>query len=537
MARFSVTQVALLLAAAALAITQHGDAFPVMAELESQALRSAETVMPLAQRDLSSALRDCLARTGAQLTYPSDDGYSDLAKPENTNYNAHPEVLVSPSSAAQVAATIKCVAAEKGNVKVSPRGGGHGYAAYSLAGQVILDSSKMKDTTFHQSAKQVTVGFGQTLGPLAKAMGEKGFALPHGTCPQVGVAGHSLGGGWGYASRKWGWLTDHIVSMEFVDVNGNIKTLTQSSTGSDADLWWALRGAGSNNFGVVTHFTYAMEQAPSVATNYNHVYATNADCRKVLLALQDLGSKTDASSGLPAEFGGELLMYGENSGSDGACSLTGQFLGSKTDYKQTMKKLNDKLSAQGVKATKATADEFTSWLDSLTNIMGDLEQPKVFEPYYAQSLMDDGAPNYTAQSAKAITDAVQAAVGVQGSGNSISFDLNGPLSATNAKAKTGDMAFNHRKSLFFSQIYSYAFPGFNKANARKDALNKISAITNASRNAKSNGDWHAYQNYIDPELSNFGTAYYGENLDRLKSIKKTADPNTVFDFAQGLAHA
>ncbi|MCO5585424.1 hypothetical protein L7F22_039357 [Adiantum nelumboides] len=468
------------------------------------------------KRSLSSSVKSCLSKTGAKLSYPSNSNYTDLSKAENTNYGSlHPDVIVSPSSTQQVAATVKCVAADNGNTKFSPRGGGHGYAAYSLS---------------------VTTGAGATLGPLAKTIGQQGFALPHGTCPQVGSA-HGLGGGWGFASRHWGWLMDHIVALELVDAKGNIKTLNQQSTGSDADLWWALRGAGSNNFGVVTHFTYAMEQAPALTTNYNHVYGSNADCAKVLLVLQDLGSKTDANSGLPSEFGAELLMYGENSGDDGACSLSGQYLGSKTNYQSTMKKINSALSAQGVTATKVSAQEFNNWVDALTNIMGDLDQGKVYESYYAQSIMDDGKPGYTASSAKAITDAMQAAVGVEGSGNSISFDLNGPLSATNANPAYGDMSFNHRNSLFFSQIYSYDFPGFDNQNARSNALQKISAITQATRNAKPNGDWHAYQNYIDPELKNFGTAYYGNNLDRLKSIKTSSDPKTIFDFPQGLAHA
>jgi len=489
------------------------------------------------KRSLSSSVKSCLSKTGAKLSYPSNSNYTDLSKAENTNYGSlHPDVIVSPSSTQQVAATVKCVAADNGNTKFSPRGGGHGYAAYSLSGNVVMDFSNMKDINVDSSKKQVTTGAGATLGPLAKTIGQQGFALPHGTCPQVGSA-HGLGGGWGFASRHWGWLMDHIVALELVDAKGNIKTLNQQSTGSDADLWWALRGAGSNNFGVVTHFTYAMEQAPALTTNYNHVYGSNADCAKVLLVLQDLGSKTDANSGLPSEFGAELLMYGENSGDDGACSLSGQYLGSKTNYQSTMKKINSALSAQGVTATKVSAQEFNNWVDALTNIMGDLDQGKVYESYYAQSIMDDGKPGYTASSAKAITDAMQAAVGVEGSGNSISFDLNGPLSATNANPAYGDMSFNHRNSLFFSQIYSYDFPGFDNQNARSNALQKISAITQATRNAKPNGDWHAYQNYIDPELKNFGTAYYGNNLDRLKSIKTSSDPKTIFDFPQGLAHA
>lgn len=168
---------------------------------------SAATVTPL-----PSSLQTCLSTTGAKIVYPGDQGYDVLAQPQNSNYQAHPEVIVIPTSTAQVSATVKCVAAEKGNVKLSPRGGGHSYAAYSFSGQVVIDPSQMKGITIDSEKTQVTVQFGQTLGPLATAIGQKGYALPHGTCPTVGVAGHSMGGGWGFPSRKWGWLVDRSKS-------------------------------------------------------------------------------------------------------------------------------------------------------------------------------------------------------------------------------------------------------------------------------------------------------------------------------------
>lgn len=157
---------------------------------------------------LPASLQSCLKKTGADILYPGDPDYNALSKPENSNYQAHPEVIVVPSSTKQVSLTVKCVAAENGNIKLSPRGGGHSYAAYSFAGQVVIDSSRMKGISIDRKKNEATVQFGQTLGPMATAIAKEGYALPHGTCPTVGVAGHALGGGWGYASRKWGWLVD-----------------------------------------------------------------------------------------------------------------------------------------------------------------------------------------------------------------------------------------------------------------------------------------------------------------------------------------
>lgn len=456
---------------------------------------------------------------------------------QNANYNYQPNFVVQPANSGQVGSVVKCVAADQGKTKITTVSGGHSYSASSFSGNVILDLSRMTDLTIDDGAKKVTVDAGMTLGPMAKAIGAKGYALPHGTCPTVGVGGHSLGGGWGYASRSWGWLLDRITSMEYVDAKGNVQTINQASTGLNGDIWWAMRGAGANNFGVVTRFTYLMEKAPSATTNFNSVYRSNADCVQLLLALQDLGSKDAASGGFPKALGGEALLYGENSGATGACSFSGQYLGTKNAFKGVKKLLNDNLKSRGVTAQSASATEFANWTDALTDIMGDLLQPKMYEQYYAQSVVDDGSPRYTQATAKAIVDAVQAAVGVGGTGNSISFDLNGIGSATNARPLYGDMSFVHRKSLFFSQIYSYGYPNSSQQKSQKAILNKLNAITQSVRNAKKSATFLSYQNYIDPNLQNFGPQYYGDALGRLKSIKSRVDPNTIFDYSQGLAHA
>lgn len=172
------------------------------------AIHSPLTSASSTNNTLPVSLESCLNKSGANILYPGGPNYSALSKPQNSNYQAYPEVIVVPSSTKQVSAIIKCVAAEKGNIKLSPRGGGHSYAAYSFSGQIVIDSSRMKGISIDRKMNEATVQFGQALGPMATTIAKEGYALPHGTCPTVGVAGHALGGGWGYASRKWGWLVD-----------------------------------------------------------------------------------------------------------------------------------------------------------------------------------------------------------------------------------------------------------------------------------------------------------------------------------------
>jgi hypothetical protein len=331
-----------------------------------------------------------------------------------------------------------------------------------------------------------------------------------------------------------------VVSLEFVDVDGNVKLLNSGSTGHDAELWWAIRGAGANNFGIITSFTFVMEKAPTSTVNYEYHFTPDSECTQVLLEVQGLG-KLPASdpSGLPVELGVEVLFIGHSDRDERACYLSGQYLGKKAAFLTVINKVLDKLAKRGIKPVKSETKitEFGNWVAALTDLMGPLDGPNEPLPYYAQSLMDDGAPNYTKSHLDRVFDAIQVAKSIENTENDVSFDLLGPGARTNGPSPNGDMSYIHRRSLFLIQIYSAYFPGYSDAAARADALDKITNITNAIKQAKPSGEWRSYQNYIDPDLENFGHEYYGTGLGRLKSLKSVADPNMIFDFPQGLGHA
>lgn len=303
----------------------------------------------------------------------------------------------------------------------------------------------------------------------------------------------------------------------------------------DAELWWALRGAGSSNFGIVTSFTFAMEKVPPVMVNYELAFATDAECTELLLAVQELGSlPADDPNGLPLELGAEVDFTGQAPGETQACVLTGQYVGTKPAFLPLMDRLLHRRGT-GLKWIESDSyiKEFTDWIEAETDRMND---PMGVEHYYAKSLLDDGTPGYTPDDAKSIFDALRSARDTKGLETDVAFDLNGPGSAPNRPPRTGDMAFIHRRSLFSIQTDSFNFPGFSDP-ARKKALGKLFNLADSITQADPTADWHAYQNYVDPYLQDFGHAYYGENLERLKRLKAVVDPDTLFYFPQGLAHA
>ena len=158
-------------------------------------------------------LDNCLTKTGATLIYRNNNStsrvYANLTTPGIVGFNYHPPVLVLPNSTQQVSKIVKCVGAHKGKKTLTVVGGGHNYASFSFTGDVVILSHNMTNIEIDDTKKQASVQFGQKLGPMARALATKGYGLPHGMCPSVGVAGHSLGGGWGFTGRHWGWLVDH----------------------------------------------------------------------------------------------------------------------------------------------------------------------------------------------------------------------------------------------------------------------------------------------------------------------------------------
>ncbi|CAO1617444.1 unnamed protein product [Sympodiomycopsis kandeliae] len=485
---------------------------------------------------VSSSLKTCLSKTGVKLSYPSDSTYSSLDTLQNSALPSRkPGVFAVPNDENGVSAVVKCVAAEGGSQKISPRSGGHMYTGWELGsedGWVVVDLKNLKNVNVNSGAKTADVGAGSRLGPMASTLADQGFALPHGTCPTVGVGGHGLGGGFGYASFGWGFLMDHIKSMRVVKPDGSIVTVSSSE---NTDLFYALRGAGSNNYGIVTQFTYNLETAPTDIVNYSKEFKSNADCVQAFLALQDL-TATKGDGGFPREFGGEMLLTGETSGQGSACSFAGQYIGSKDNFKKVMKKFNDKVAAKGVTAINVKADEYNSWADSLKAIMGDLNTMTVTpENYYAKSLVTPADVRYDTNSAGAIMQALNDA----GShGPSISFLFLGPNSYSSTISKDSS-AFIHRDAMFISQYYAYDFPKNNDGGAQDAAYAAFDNMVNAAKKVNPNANWHGYVNYIDAKqlAGNWGQFYYGDAVSKLKSIKEKYDPKHIFDYPMAIWRA
>jgi FAD/FMN-containing dehydrogenase len=207
--------------------------------------------------DARSVSDDVLASLAASLDgsllYPDDDAFAEATLLWNGMIKKRPAVVIRPASVQDVVRAIGFV--RDNELELSIKGGGHNIAGLALSdGGVTLDMSGMRDVSVDPNARLARVGAGCALGDVDRATQQHGLATTLGFVSGTGLAGLTLGGGFGYLTRRFGWTIDSLEEVEIVTADGTVRHVSRTV---DHDLFWALRGGGGN-FGVVTEFVYRL---------------------------------------------------------------------------------------------------------------------------------------------------------------------------------------------------------------------------------------------------------------------------------------
>jgi FAD/FMN-containing dehydrogenase len=188
-----------------------------------------------------------------KIIQPKDSNYDESRKIWNAMIDRKPELIVQVADADDVSSAIKFATANK--LEITIRGAGHNIAGNSICDDgLMIDFSAMKKTTVDVAKKTAFVEPGATLKDFDAEVQKHGLATPVGINSTTGIAGLTLGGGFGWLTRKYGFTVDNLLSADVVTIDG--KKL-KASEKENSDLFWAIRGGGGN-FGVVTQFEFKL---------------------------------------------------------------------------------------------------------------------------------------------------------------------------------------------------------------------------------------------------------------------------------------
>ena len=413
----------------------------------------------------------------------------------------------------------------KFGVPVAARCGGHSYAGWSSTSGLIIDVTRMSGVNV--SGSTATVGAGTRLIDFYNGLAAHGRGVPGGSCPTVGIAGLTLGGGIGVVSRAYGLTSDNVKSLQIVTADGQVRTCSSSQ---NSDLFWACRGGGGGNFGVVTSFTFGTHPVGQIVLFFLSWPWSQA--ARVISAWQSWAPHA------PDALWSNMHLSAAPGGSVPSIQVGGTYLGSLSVAAAQL----EKLYAAAGSHPSSPFMETTSWLHamlveagcaSLTvnqchlptqNPAGKLARASEYakSDFFTKPLSSHGIGTLLAG-----VESFQRAGGASGAAGGIAFDALG--GAVNRVAP-GATAFVHRNALFQAQ-YTTTWPAGSAAAAvaRQHAWQQ-----SFWQSMRPYASGQAYQNYIDPALTNWRQAYYGANYTQLTQVKAKYDPDRVFSFPQAV---
>jgi FAD/FMN-containing dehydrogenase len=376
---------------------------------------------------------------------------------------------------------------------------------------LVIDLTDLDGIAVNQPARSAVVGAGARLIDVYARLANRGATIPAGSCPTVGVGGLALGGGVGFASRKLGTTADNVLSVQIVTADGRIRTCDRTT---HADLYWACRGGGGGNFGVVTSFRFRIH--PVTRASYFVITWPWSSIKDVVAAWQRFAPH--APDGL---FSICRLATGAT---QPTVQAFGQFFGSEAKLRQLLAPLRDVPGGSLATGTSSYLDLMERWAGCLTLEFeechlapgGSLARTR----FAAKS--DYVAKRLPAAGIATLRTRIEQRQG-HGGGAAILDSYGGAIN----RVPLGATAFVHRHELFSIQYYA----GIANAAGDAAALAWLRGFRSAMRPFASG---FAYQNYIDADLVDWEHAYYGSNYPRLRLVKSKYDPDNVFRFRQSI---
>ena len=459
-----------------------------------------------------SALQAAIA---GEVIVPDSPDYESARMPAIARFDhLRPVAVVRCQTPSDVAETISL--AQLTGLPTATRSGGHCFAGRSSSEGIVIDVTPMNAVTV--SGRFATIGAGARLGDVYGSLNEHDLTIPAGSCPSVGIAGLTLGGGLGILGRKYGLTSDQLLAATVVLADGRI---VDCDDNNNQELFWALRGAGSGNFGVVTTLVFGTRPASS-ATNF-HLAWPYADAPAVIDAWQAWAPTA------PDELYASLLLTaGGDVQRPPTLNLFGSMLGSEHD----VARLLDDLAARAGAGPTTAFHKHMSFLETTrywATLGADRADHAEHEPPPPQREYPILKSEFFRRPLPAETVgallATLAEERLPGQSRELDFT---PWGGAYNRIGEHATAFAHRRELF--SLKHTAIVDSDSSKTAKGAAQRW--LTKSWRTVHPWGSGRVFPNFPDPDLDDWRHAYYGANYQRLRRVKRTYDPDNFFRLRQ-----
>lgn len=469
------------------------------------------TIRTLSGRDIAlpgETVDELRAALHGRLLAPASPGYDDARAIWNAMIDRRPALIARCLDADDVATAVRF--AREHSLLISIRGGGHNIAGNAVADDgFMIDLSGMRTVQVDASRRIARVDAGATLGDVDKAAQAHGLATPLGINSTTGIAGLTLGGGFGWLSRRFGLSIDNLLAADVVTANGE---RIRASASENAELFWGLRGGGGN-FGIVTNFEFALHPVgPNVLAGL--IVHPLSDAKEVLrfyrefvpetpeeLAVWAVMRKAPPLPFLPPEWHGKEILV-----------LAACYSGDIADGERVLEPLR--------KFGNPIADvigpqPFAAW----QTILDPLLTPGMRNYWKSHDFLDvsDGLIDVLVDFASRLPDAH----------TEIAFaQLGGAIS----RRGNGETAYARREAQYLMNVHG------RWADAARDNT-VVSWARGLFTAAAPFSTGSVYVNFLSSDDETRVRAAYGSNYDRLVALKNRYDPTNLFRVNQNIAPA
>ncbi|MCB0508265.1 MAG: FAD-binding protein [Chitinophagales bacterium] len=423
----------------------------------------------------------------------ADASYNQLRQGFNKRVQKNPSIIAQCKTENGIIAAIQ--KAKENKLPISIKSGGHSFEGFSSNNNgLVINLSSMKKIEW-LNEHTIRVEPGCTLSDLNDELIPKNKILPAGSCGGVGIGGLTLGGGYGFFSRKYGLTCDSLTELNLIDSNGKIHTIKK-----DDELMWACKGGGNGNFGVVSSMTFQLYDAPKHFTSHRF-RLKNGSVEKIETVLKKWFALTQD---LPHSCFSAFVLNGKN------------LLILLTDFEENIS-VAQKFKNELLNYTDSQQIGSPKPLKKSLEVFEGIREPILFKNSSAgfYTNFNDIQPF--------IKEVIQKVADTRG----MIYQINTLGGNINKKEFEVASSYPHRKYNYLSELQIY----WDNKNDNKNFEAAFEAVQHIF---KENNIQTQYRNYPDIYFENWERAYYGNNYERLQVIKQKYDANNLFRYEQSI---